>query len=175
MAKFTRISKLSQKEEEALLIDFCRACTVVHNPLEAAQFLKDLLTEPEVGMLAKRLKIAQLLLEGWTYDQIKQALKVSNGTIGRIGAWLKRGGDGFKLIYQRTPKSKEGLVSHDIINEWEKHKRTYSQYYWPFLLWERLEKEADWRQKQKFRQIFSELKDKTKLYRELSDFFKRIG
>lgn len=175
MAKFQRISKLSPKEEEALLADFCRACSVVRNPVEAAQFLKDLLTEPEVGMLAKRLKIAQLLLEGCTYDQVREILRVSTGTIGRVGAWLKRGGDGFKLIYQRTPKSKEGLESHDIMNEWGKHKRAYSQYYWPFLLWERLEKEASWREKQKLRNIFSELKDKTKLFKELSDLFRRMS
>lgn len=175
MAKFSRIPKLSHKEEEALLIDFCRASTMVHNPVEAAQFLKDLLTEPEIGMLAKRLKIAQLLLEGYTYDQIREVLRVSTGTIGRIGAWLKRGGDGFKLIYQRMPKSKEGLDDKDIMSEWEKHKRTYSQYYWPFLLWDRLEKEANWRQKQKLRGIFSELKDKTKLFKELSEFFRKMS
>ena len=52
---------------------------------EKAQLLIDfLLTETEKIMLAKRLAIALLLESGFGYEQIKTALKVSQGTIATV-------------------------------------------------------------------------------------------
>ena len=41
----------------------------VKNSVEAAKFLTDLLSSQEVEMLAKRLKIAGLLIKGSTYEE----------------------------------------------------------------------------------------------------------
>ena len=101
MAKFYYKSKLSKQEQEELLIDFCNAVSSIKDSKEAAQFLKDLLSPQEAEMLAKRMKIADLLLKGWKYKQIGEQLKVGEGTIARISEWLKFTGDGYRLIVKR--------------------------------------------------------------------------
>jgi uncharacterized protein YerC len=72
MAKFPRIPKLSKQEQEKLLIGFCKALVELRTPEEAAHFLKDLLSKQEAEMLAKRIEIARLLIEGLTYENIQK-------------------------------------------------------------------------------------------------------
>ena len=110
MAKFPRISKLSKKEREELLLEFCEALVAIKNLKEAASFITDLLGKQEIEMLAKRLKIAKLLLEGNKYGEISDELKVSFGTIARINLWLKTSGEGYRLITKRTGRRKESEI-----------------------------------------------------------------
>ena len=44
-------------------MDFSIVLSQIKKPLEAVQFIKDLMSEQEARMLAKRLKIAEMLLE----------------------------------------------------------------------------------------------------------------
>ena len=106
MAKFYYKSKLSSKEQEELLIDFCNAISSIRDSKEAAQFLKDLLSPQEAEMLAKRIKIAELLLNDWKYKRIGELLKVGDGTIARVSEWLKLTGDGYRLIVKRLKDKK---------------------------------------------------------------------
>jgi len=57
-------------------------------------FLKDLLTEKEIILFAKRLNAACLILDGAPYSQIQQITGLSSTTIARISKKLidKRGG-----------------------------------------------------------------------------------
>lgn len=70
-----------------------------------ALFIKDLFTEEEVLDLAQRLKIAQLILAGKTYEEIATQISVSSSTISKIGQVIKFGKGGLKLV---TPKTKNG-------------------------------------------------------------------
>lgn len=101
MAKFPRISKLSKKEQEELILEFCEAFVAIKNTREAASFVKDLLGRQEIEMLAKRLKIAKLLLEGKKYGEIGDELRVSFGTIARVNLWLKTSGEGYRIFFGR--------------------------------------------------------------------------
>ena len=166
MAKFSRIPKLSQAEQEKLLTEFCQALVVIRNPQEAAQFIKDLLGGQEMEMLAKRLKIAKLLLNGENYSAIRQALKVSNGTIARVNLWLKMSGEGYRLVAQRT-KKEEHPRANFMGEEMRRYMRRYATYYWPFLLWEEVMTNLSRRQKEKFQATLARTEDKRKIYQEL--------
>ena len=63
---------------------------------EVKNFFKDLLSESEAIMLSRRLKIAQCLLEGMGYDDIKARLRVGDGNIAKVHNWLISGFGGYE-------------------------------------------------------------------------------
>ena len=62
---------------------------------EIKNFFKDLLSESETFMLARRLKIARLIYAGWNYDEIEKGLHTSPTTIASVHAWLDGGFGGY--------------------------------------------------------------------------------
>ena len=70
--------------------------TLLENKDQVASFLKDLLTHTEMKMLAKRIQIAKMLLEGHAYRAIRGYVKVSDATIATINNKLETGGEGLK-------------------------------------------------------------------------------
>lgn len=65
---------------------------------ETANFLRDLLTLPEIEEFANRLEIARLLLEGESYKQIAYQTGVSTTTVTRTAHWLFKGCGGYKKV-----------------------------------------------------------------------------
>lgn len=63
---------------------------------ETKQFFKDLLSESEAIMLARRIEVAKRLLEGESYDNIAADLKAGKDTIGRVQRWLISGFGGYE-------------------------------------------------------------------------------
>jgi len=167
MAKFSRISKLSQIEKEDLFINFCETLESLKNSREIALFLKDLLGEIELEILTKRLGIAKYLIEGRTYEEINSILKVSHGTISRVNFWLKMSGTGYRLVSKRARKKekKYSQFGEDI----KKIKRTYRQYFWPELLFEGIIKELGRKKKEKLLDALSGLRNKQKIMQEFDE------
>lgn len=165
-----RYSKISNKEKEELLAEFCEALAVLKTVDEAMKFLIDLLTRQEIITLAKRIKIAKLLIEGRGYRSIESALKVSHGTIAKVGQWLLESGEGFKLVAERTKKEKAALTGSDELKkmEWGKFKRDHSLMFWPELLIKDIFKIMNEKQKEKTRKMIDELNHKSRLYRRIS-------
>lgn len=97
MTKISRIP-LSQEKWDKFLKNFWQAVALLRNEKEAERFFKDLLTPTEIKMFLKRLEIAKLLLEGKTYDFIKDELRVTNSTITNVNLWLQHGDGGLKNI-----------------------------------------------------------------------------
>ncbi len=63
---------------------------------EVKQFFKDLLSESEAIMLARRIEIAKQLLEGSSYDDIIRDLKVGKDTVNKVQRWLTSGFGGYE-------------------------------------------------------------------------------
>jgi len=172
MAKFYYKSKLSSKEQEELLINLCDAISSIDSSKEAAQFLKDLLSSQEAEMLAKRIKIAELLLKGWDYKRIKNRLKVGESTIARVSEWLKFTGDGYRLIIKRLKerrkkrevKSKPKMGPKAGI---ESLKQRYPIMFWPEFLIKDLIKNAKIKNKQKILKTLEEIREKPGLYKKI--------
>lgn len=158
-------SKLTKAEREELIFRFCQALTQIKTPEEAASFITDLLSKPEIEMLAKRIRIAELLLEGKRYQDIKEELKVGGGTVARVSEWLKGYGEGYRLVLKRTKRLPEIEPKKPVLSEMQ---RIYPQYYWPEILLKEIIYSASKRRKERLQKILDRLGEKTKLYKEIS-------
>jgi len=166
-----RIEKLSKKEQESLVFDLVNALVQTSNIAETALFLQDLLTKTEMKTLAKRLRIAKLLLATLTYEEIQMTLHVSRGTIAKIATWLSESGDGFRNIIQKLPDQKN-LSSWEDRSDWDQFKRRYSLYFWPELLLEEIVKHANKRQKQRIGEVLGKLENKSDLHKRIENMLK---
>ncbi len=166
-----RIEKLSKKEQESLVFDLINALVQTNTVTETALFLQDLLTKTEMKTLAKRLRIAKLLLATATYEEIKETLHVSRGTIAKIAAWLSESGDGFRNIIQKLPDQIK-LKSWEDMSDWDQFKRQYSLYFWPELLLEEIVKHANKKQKQRIGDVLARLEDKSDLHKRIENMLK---
>jgi TrpR-related protein YerC/YecD len=68
---------------------------------DLSAFLEDLLTEEEILDLAQRIKIARLILEGKTYDEIAEKVKTSTSTVSKIGQIIKYGKGGLQKVSEK--------------------------------------------------------------------------
>jgi len=71
---------------------------------EVKNFFKDLLSETEAIMLARRIQIAKMLLEGFGYEEIQKSLKTSGNTIASVHRWLQGGFGGYEKLVPRLQK-----------------------------------------------------------------------
>lgn len=82
--------------------------TATLNRLKTAKvmsvFLDDLLTEEEVLDLAQRIKIAELILSGKTYDEISKKIGTSTSTVSKIGQVLKYGKGGLESVLKKKAR-----------------------------------------------------------------------
>ncbi|PAB59254.1 YerC/YecD family TrpR-related protein [Anaeromicrobium sediminis] len=74
---------------------------------EYYRFFEDICTIKEIQSLAQRLKVAKLLREKKTYNEIEEITGTSTATISRINRCLSYGADGYNLVLDRLEK-KEG-------------------------------------------------------------------
>ena len=65
-------------------------------------FVEDLFSPEDTLDIAQRLKIAKLILDGKTYEEIAAEIPVSTSTISKIGQVIKFGKGGFALLQNTT-------------------------------------------------------------------------
>jgi len=94
-------NQVSKETEKKIRRAFARALVGLKSEGEAERYIFDLLTPTEQIMLAKRLAIAAMLIEGLSYRQIAEKIKVSTATIGRVNLWLRTAGDGYRLAIKK--------------------------------------------------------------------------
>jgi len=143
-----RTGQLPKKQQDGMVLDLVNALTLTQSLQEVVLFLQDLLTKKEMEVLSKRLQIAKLLIKGFTYEEIEDALRTSHTTVAKIAAWLAERGDGFRSIIEKLPQQKPT----DQLNktfDWNNLKRKYSLYFWPELLLEEIVRGANKKQKKK--------------------------
>jgi len=175
MSKFYSKSKLRKEDEQELLLDFCDIVSSIKDPNEAARFLRDLLSPQEIEMLAKRIKVAELLIDEWSYNKIKEYLKVSDGTIARVNEWLKLTGDGYRLVVERLKKKrKERKIDNKYeVSDFEKLKRKYPIYFWPELLSRDIIKNLKVKGRSKVLEELEKIQDKPELYKKIKKELKK--
>jgi len=98
-----RYEKLSREEQMGLMFDLINSFRTVREPIETANFLQDLLTAKEIKNLAKRLRIAKLLLSGKTHEEIVKTLHCSYEAVAKVSIWLSKGGNGFRNVISKLP------------------------------------------------------------------------
>lgn len=77
-----------------------KAFLSVKNEMELKAFLEDLCTKKEVESFVLRLKAAQILLEGETYEEVIDKISISSTTLARVSKALKYG-TGYKNILKK--------------------------------------------------------------------------
>ncbi len=164
--KVKRIDKLSKPMQEELLFDLICAFSLVKSVEDSALFIQDLLTEAEVRMLSKRLRIAKLLLNGEKYEDIMGEARTARATIAKVAAWLSERGEGFKRVIGKLPepeKVKEWWEKAD----WEKLMERYPRYFWPLLLDEGSKKDRIQRRKKLIEKTVGSLDEKERTRRRI--------
>jgi len=165
-----RYSQITNQEKQELLNEFCEALAVLKTADEIMAFLTDLLTRQEIIALAKRIKIAKLLLADKDYREIERVLRVGHGTIAKVSQWLVESGEGFKLVAWRTKDKEPRQItgSRELKEtEWGNFKRGHSLMFWPELLVKDIIKVMDKKQKNKIRTALAKVDYKSSLYRRI--------
>lgn len=108
----TRVSKIPIKKDviEDLLDSFVTLISDLKNKEEIKAFLKDFLTPEERLMLSKRLALAFMIRQGFSWDEIGGILKVSKTSINQMKNWLhyKKGIEAGieRLVEREEPKQR---------------------------------------------------------------------
>ena len=68
---------------------------------ECYTFFSDLFTVQELTAFAQRFQVAGLLLDGNTYEMVRNQVPVSSSTITRINTELRYGSGGSQLVLNR--------------------------------------------------------------------------
>lgn len=92
-------------DDRKLLEVFFLAVASLTSIQEVASFLKDLLSVSETTMLARRLRVAQMLAAGKTYDDIADELNISKATIASVQRWLEHGHNGYRTALAHLGKA----------------------------------------------------------------------
>lgn len=68
-------------------------------------FLRRLLTESELVMLMRRWEVAEMLVNGLTYEQIQRKLGAGNSTIEGVDRWLTDAAHEYQLIREEQKEA----------------------------------------------------------------------
>src|SRR3989338_2539019 len=82
------------KKEKALIYSLFS----LKSDTDMANFIRDLMTLPEIEEFANRLEIARLLLQGGSYEMIAKSAGVSTTTVTRVAHWLFKGCGGYQKV-----------------------------------------------------------------------------
>jgi TrpR-related protein YerC/YecD len=113
MVKVSRVS-INKQRLAQFYDDFWSAIALLETKQEARGFFFDLLTHTERKMLAKRLQVAIMLIEGYDYQKIKSYVRVTDQTIARINNWLNTGAIDLIKIIERLLQLKEKKLVKQI-------------------------------------------------------------
>jgi len=90
--------KLESKSKKKYLDLLWSSISNLETKDEVEKFFRDLLSESEAIMLARRIEIAKCLLKGESYNSIAEKLEVGKDTIGRVQGWLVSGSGGYEKV-----------------------------------------------------------------------------
>lgn len=68
---------------------------------ECYRFFYDLCTISEIKSMSQRLRVAEMLAAGATYEAIQAATGMSSATVSRIRRFLEFGADGYVMVLER--------------------------------------------------------------------------
>ena len=83
------------------------ALTRPRNEHEMRIFLEDLLTAQEIVEIARRMRVAKLLYEHTTYDEIARLTGASTATISRVNRCIRFGEGGYENVLEQMTGKEE--------------------------------------------------------------------
>jgi Trp operon repressor len=125
-----------------MLNDFYGIISQLKKPKDAQQFFSDLLTPSESTMIIYRIAIAKKLLQGLTYDEIREELQVGLNTVTSVSRWLNNGFGGYMKELQKAKNQKERRKVMPK-EAWEKLKRNYPTHFMVFGLLDDIKRDTN--------------------------------
>ena len=74
---------------------------------ECVRFFDDLCSVSELKAMEQRFQVAQLLNEGYIYNDILAQTGASSATISRVNRSLQYGEDGYEIVFSRLREAAE--------------------------------------------------------------------
>ena len=78
-----------------------RALNTLQTESELCAFLEDVCTIKEIMDMSQRLRVAELLYAGASYQTVSKETGASTATISRVAKCLEYGSGGYKLAIER--------------------------------------------------------------------------
>lgn len=113
-------------ERQTLLNELWSLVALLKTKEEIRNFFRDLLSETEELMLARRIRIARFLLEGKSYENIRENMHASDVTIAGVHRWLQRGSEGYKNMLPQLEKELEKQRNQQIKQREQRQPFTFA-------------------------------------------------
>ena len=78
-----------------------KALTCIDSQEDCKAFLEDLLTAQELVEIAQRFKVAEMLVQKRTYEEIARSTGASTATISRVNRCIRFGDGGYQRVLDR--------------------------------------------------------------------------
>lgn len=166
--KNKRVERLDLNSQLDFLDDLLNSLAGVRSAGEMAKFLVALMTEAEVKNLAKRLRMAKLLVEGKTYNEIVRMAKVSHASVAKVSGWISNKTEILESVLRRLPKKRESKHWTDYTG-WDKFKRAHPLYFWPELLGEGVDRSLEKSRREGLKSVLGSLAARTSHDREYKE------
>ncbi|KKP77870.1 MAG: hypothetical protein A2271_00705 [Candidatus Moranbacteria bacterium RIFOXYA12_FULL_35_19] len=126
MAK-VKSHEINSKERYKIIGNFFDIIANLKSKKEVVDFFVGLLTPSENLMVARRIQIAQLLIEGESYETIKNKLKVSFQTITKTERWLHSEDENYnswlaKCLKTKTSKNNREMERENLLDRYSHHR-----------------------------------------------------
>lgn len=128
MAK-VRTNSLDRKEQYRVVGNLIEIVSGIRNKNESIDFFFSVLSSSELLMIARRIQIAEMLLEEKTYEEIRKELKVSYQSIAKVYHWLYEGRDGIQKMIKnhqskkiKKEKNNNGYQDGSLLNKYHHHR-----------------------------------------------------
>ncbi len=95
------INSITDVQSDVLVIDLFAAMSSIDTSQEAGLVLRDLMSNQEIANMARRLRIAVMLVCGCSYDEIGNSIGAAPATIAKVSRWLDVRGNGYRLVISR--------------------------------------------------------------------------
>ena len=168
-----RSKKMTRGESEELFYKLSVVISETDKIDDAARLLRDLLSITEVEMIAKRIKIAEMLLNNFTYKEINEALKTSSSTILKVQEWLNISGSGYRKVIKKTKGRSlcnDTPLSTYNSSAWADLKRQSPAYFWPQILLENIIINSSKKQQARIKTVIKQMgkmEEKNPLYKRI--------
>jgi len=113
-------TKLNQQVEKQINEIFYQTMVDLKRKEDVKIFMRDFFTKTEHSVITKRLAIAMYLEKNRSYEQIKQALKVSSATIANVDKMMSKNSNGFVLALRRIEAEEWASKLAKKITDWLK-------------------------------------------------------
>ncbi len=93
--------QIDPREKYRIINDFFEIIFNLKSKKEIVDFFVGLLTPGEAVMMARRIQVAKMIVEGKGYDEIMKQMKVSCQTVTKIEHWLHDKGEEYNVWITR--------------------------------------------------------------------------